>query len=59
MKPGNTGLGICCDDVLKVASQLKKKGVVFTEDVKKEDWGTYGMFKDLDGNEFWLLEGGP
>ena len=45
--------------MLKVASQLKKKGVVFTEDVKKEGWGTYGMFKDLDGNEFWLLEGGP
>jgi len=28
--------------------------VEFTTKPKKTEWGTYAMFKDLDGNEFWL-----
>jgi predicted enzyme related to lactoylglutathione lyase len=28
--------------------------VEFTTKPKKAEWGTYAMFKDPDGNEFWL-----
>jgi predicted enzyme related to lactoylglutathione lyase len=59
LEPGNTGIGIYCDDVKKVASQLKERGVEFSKNPKDEGWGMYAMFKDPDGNEFWLLKGGP
>ena len=35
---------------------LRKAGVEFTTPTTTEDWGTYAMFKDPDGNEFWLIE---
>jgi len=39
---------------------MKAKGVKFTREVKKSDWGINGMFADADGNEYWLIEGsGP
>ncbi len=59
LERGNTGIGIYCTDVRREAALLKKKGVVFTKSPKDEGWGTYAMFKDPDGNEFWLLKGGP
>jgi uncharacterized glyoxalase superfamily protein PhnB len=34
---------------------MTEKGVEFTLKPKKEEWGYYGMFKDPDGNEFWLF----
>lgn len=34
---------------------MSGKGVEFTEKPKKEPWGYYAMFKDPDGNEFWLF----
>jgi len=30
--------------------------VQFTTPTTKEDWGTYAMFKDPDGNEFYIVE---
>src|SRR5436190_10803164 len=35
---------------------LRKLGVEFTTPTTKEDWATYAMFKDPDGNEFYLIE---
>lgn len=59
LEPGNTGIGIYSNDVMKTASQLKKKGVEFTKAAKDEGWGTYAKFRDPDGNVLWLSEGGP
>jgi predicted enzyme related to lactoylglutathione lyase len=55
LEPGNTGILFFPDDFDKTVQELKKKGVQFTSEPKKEPWGTYAMFKDLDGNEFWLM----
>jgi predicted enzyme related to lactoylglutathione lyase len=43
-----------CDDVQKTYEELKANGVVFKGDPKKEPWGTFVTFSDLDGNEFVL-----
>ena len=59
-EPGNSGVAFYVDDAGKTAAKMKEKGVKFTRNVKKTDWGTNGMFADPDGNEFWLIEGtGP
>ena len=43
-----------CDDVFATAKILKSKGVEFAEEPRKEPWGTMGIFKDPDGNQFVL-----
>jgi lactoylglutathione lyase len=59
-EPGNTGVGFYSQTVERDAKRMKAKGVRFTKDVTKEEWGTYAMFSDRDGNVYWLLEGaGP
>lgn len=59
-EPGNTGIAFYVKDAARLAKSLKAKGVRFTKDVKKTDWGTNGMFADQDGNEYWLIQGtGP
>lgn len=59
--PGNTGIAFYVKDPVKVAAEMKEKGVKFTHEVKKSEWGSVnGMFADPDGNEYWLYEGtGP
>jgi len=58
--PGNTGIAFYAKDPVKLAGEMKAKGVKFTREVKKTDWGVNGTFADLDGNEYWLMEGtGP
>jgi catechol 2,3-dioxygenase-like lactoylglutathione lyase family enzyme len=58
--PGNTGIAFYVKGASGLASKMKRGGVKFTQDVKKVSWGTNGMFSDLDGNEYWLIEGsGP
>jgi catechol 2,3-dioxygenase-like lactoylglutathione lyase family enzyme len=42
------------DDVEVTTRELKTKGVEFTMEPKKEDWGTAAIFKDVDGNTFVL-----
>jgi predicted enzyme related to lactoylglutathione lyase len=34
---------------------LKARGVQFAHELTKEPWGTYAMFADPYGNEFWLM----
>lgn len=56
LEPGNTGFGLYVKDVKKEEDALRKKGVEFTMPTTKQPWGTNAMFKDPDGNEFWLIE---
>ena len=56
LEPGNTGFAFYVKDATKEEAELRKKGVQFTSPVKKESWGTNGMFADPDGNEFWLFQ---
>ena len=59
-EPGNTGIAFYVKDAGGLAKTMKAKGVRFTKEVKKESWGTNGMFADPDGNEYWLMQGtGP
>ena len=59
-EPGNSGVAFYVKDASKKAKKMKAKGVKFTKEVTKTDWGTHGMFADSDGNEYWLFEGtGP
>ena len=43
-----------CDDVFATASALKSKGVTFSQEPKKESWGSAAVFCDPDGNQFVL-----
>jgi predicted enzyme related to lactoylglutathione lyase len=42
------------DDVAATAKELKERGVEFVREPTKADWGTYAVFKDVDGNVFVL-----
>ena len=58
LEPGNTGILFFADDVESTYQELKRKGVEFTRDLGKAEWNEnmeYAMFKDPDGNEFWLM----
>jgi lactoylglutathione lyase len=55
LEKGNTGICFHVDDLDKTYKELSSKGVEFTVKPTKEEWGTYAMFKDPDGNEFWLM----
>jgi len=56
LEPGNTGIGFLSKDVAKDEKLLESRDVKFTVPRKAEAWGTYAMFADPDGNEFWLNE---
>ena len=43
-----------CDDVHYTYAQLKERGVEFEEEPQEQPWGTYAIFKDVDGNSFVL-----
>ena len=51
---GNTGIGFLSDDKRKTFEELKSRGVQFKKELTTEWFGTYAIFKDLDGNEFWM-----
>jgi len=42
------------DNVDATYKELKDKGVEFDGEPKKEPWGTYVTFRDVDGNQFVL-----
>lgn len=54
LEQGNTGIALSVDDLDKAYKEMSDKGVEFTTKPKKTEWGYYAMFKDPDGNEFWL-----
>jgi predicted enzyme related to lactoylglutathione lyase len=43
-----------CDDVEATHRQLSERGVEFIGPPRREQWGTYAIFKDPDGNQFVL-----
>jgi predicted enzyme related to lactoylglutathione lyase len=54
---GNTGIGFRVDSLDKTYKQLGKAGVKFTQPPVDKGWGAFAMFKDPDGNVFWLFPG--
>jgi predicted enzyme related to lactoylglutathione lyase len=59
LEPGNTGIGFYSEDTEKTVASLKKKGVKFSKDFTKTEWGAIAMFDDPDGNVFWISQGAP
>ena len=55
LEPGNTGIAFRVDDLDGTYNEFSKKGVEFTVKPTKEEWGSYAMFKDPDGNVFWIM----
>jgi catechol 2,3-dioxygenase-like lactoylglutathione lyase family enzyme len=58
LEPGNTGILLLAGDIENTCRELKKEGVEFTRELGKAEWNektTYAMFKDPDGNAFWLM----
>ena len=54
LKPGDfMNVSFWTDDVEGTVSELKSKGVDIGEP-QREHWGTFAVFKDLDGNTFLL-----
>jgi predicted enzyme related to lactoylglutathione lyase len=47
-------ISFATDDVAKTHADLVTKGVEFSEGPTKQEWGTYAVFKDVDGNQFVL-----
>jgi len=43
-----------CDNVERTYEELSARGVEFTGPPQKQPWGTFAMFKDVDGNTFVL-----
>jgi len=55
VQPGNfINFTFWSDDVEGTVRELKSKGVEIVGEPKQEDWGTFAVFKDLDGNSFLL-----
>jgi catechol 2,3-dioxygenase-like lactoylglutathione lyase family enzyme len=55
LKPGSQmNVTFWADDVEATAREMKKKGVQFVMEPKREDWGTAAAFQDIDGNSFVL-----
>jgi catechol 2,3-dioxygenase-like lactoylglutathione lyase family enzyme len=47
-------LSLATDDVVKTHAALVGRGVIFTQEPRKESWGTSAIFADPDGNTFVL-----
>jgi len=47
-------ISFTCDDLDSTYKQLKAKGVEFVKEPSKADWGSFAIFKDVDGNQFVL-----
>src|SRR4051812_39280861 len=49
-----SGVSFYCDNVQRTYDELSANGVEFAGPPKKEEWGTFVMLKDPDGNQFVL-----
>src|SRR5215471_3339141 len=45
---------LACDNVEKTYRELKERGVKFLTEPQQQEWGTFAMFEDPDGNKFLL-----
>jgi predicted enzyme related to lactoylglutathione lyase len=48
------GISFTTDNVAKTHEELKARGVEFSQGPTKQEWGTFAIFKDVDGNQFVL-----
>jgi catechol 2,3-dioxygenase-like lactoylglutathione lyase family enzyme len=48
---------LVCDKLEKTYEELVAKGVEFVTPPTKESWGTFAVFKDIDGNRFVMSAG--
>jgi predicted enzyme related to lactoylglutathione lyase len=55
VEAGNTGIAFVTDDLDRLVARLESEGVVFTQPLKRTNWGGSAKFSDPDGNVFWLL----
>lgn len=51
---GVSNIGFSSDNVERTYEELSARGVEFVQPPRKEPWGTFGVFKDVDGNQFVL-----
>lgn len=51
-----TGVSFNTDNVVKTHAEYLARGVEFSEGPTKQPWGTYAIFKDVDGNQFVLSQ---
>ena len=51
-----TGVSFNTDNVEKTHADYIARGVEFSEGPTKQPWGTYAIFKDVDGNQFVLSQ---
>ena len=53
---GTLSIGFNVTDLENTYRELKSKGVEFAIDLRDAPWGggKYAIFKDLDGNKFWM-----
>jgi len=48
------GVTFMADDVAKTHGELVGRGVEFAQPPTTQPWGTFAIFKDIDGNQFVL-----
>ncbi len=59
LEPGNQGIVLRADNIERTCKELKGNGVEFVRELSPAEWDedvSYAVFKDPDGNEFWLLQ---
>ncbi len=49
---GFTGISFHTDDLQRTYDEYTARGVEFTGPPTKQPWGSFAMFKDVDGNQF-------
>ena len=55
MQPGGSFNGaLACDNVERTYQELSERGVEFVRPPSTQPWGTFAVFKDVDGNQFVL-----
>jgi predicted enzyme related to lactoylglutathione lyase len=54
LKPGSFTGALACANVEQTYQELVARGVQFVTPPRKEQWGTFALFKDPDGNQFML-----
>ena len=55
VKPGGNFNGaLACDNVERTYEELKGRGVEFIAPPTTQPWGSFAIFKDIDGNKFVL-----
>ena len=45
-----------CDGIRSTYEELRNRGVEFTEEPSEQPWGIWAQFKDVNGNEFGLIQ---